>query len=190
MDLSKLPKLSKTEAPAAAEETPVALPTPRAVIPDAQGIGGDVWFNTVIGLLLLYLGRTFFVYMMSRLTGKPFHTGIVWTDDQHNGAEVPYPELQGFQMLSDAGPFLFGVAVLIEAAVKAFFGLGWRIPKFLIQIALLLAIISTGFNLYVSAKLMSISTLPLISGLAVAFGGYIIIDLYRILRITRNMPAK
>ena len=196
MDLSKLPKLSKTgesqpsspvdaNAPAeAAPQAPNAIPVgySRAAAP---AIGADAWFNTIIGLLCLFLGRMFGAYLIARATGNPFHTGVEWQTGDKAGQEVAYPDLDGHQMLVDAGIFLFGMAVLLEVVVKALIGLRFRVSRAVVGIVLILAIATTVVNCVASYKLMSDGTAPLMSGLAAAFGGYIVFDAWRILADSR-----
>ncbi len=176
-DQSSEPAPRESNAAPMAARTPVDYrggpPTP------GLGIGPEIWFNTVVGLILIFLGKTFARYLFCRLTGKPFDSGIVFVGGDQDGQPVPYSQVQGFQMISDAGIFLFGVIVLLEAAVKTFFSLGFRVPNLAVLLAIWLAIFSTIFNVYVCVKVMSSGLLPLLPGLAVAFGGYIIADLWR-----------
>ena len=191
MDLSKLPKLSKTgEAqPSASTDVPPADATPQAPSPIPIGyaraippaIGADAWFNTIIGLLCLFLGRMFGSYLIARATGHPFHTGVEWQTGDQAGQEVAYPDLDGHQMLVDAGIFFFGLAVLLEVIVKAMIGLRFRVPRIAPAIVLMLAIITTAVNCVAAFKLMSDGTVPLMSGLSAAFGGYIVFDAWQVL---------
>jgi hypothetical protein len=179
MDISKLPKLSKTDPPPPPLDPP---PPPSYQLPAAPGIGPDVWFNACIAAILLYFGRAFFLYFLGRITGHPYHT---WMNYGEGTPEIPYPELPGFQMLSDAGVFAFGATVLFEAIIKAYFGLRRTLPRLLIYFALFLTIASTIYNIFIVFKLTSDYGLPLISALAVAFGGFIVYDLFTLLKLTR-----
>lgn len=194
MDLSKLPKLSKTsesQPPPAADVG--TSPQPQTPIPPQYTraapapIGVDAWFNTIIGLLCLFLGRMFGAYLIARATGQPFHTGIEWQTTDRAGQEVSYPDLDGHQMLVDAGIFLFGLAVLLEVVVKSMIGLRFRVPRIAPAMVLILAIATTAVNCVASFKLMSDGIVPLMSGLAAAFGGYIVFDAWRILADSRAM---
>jgi hypothetical protein len=190
MDLSKLPKLSNTqESPAApgepAPQTPVA-PTPvveyRPNVPQ-QGIAGDVWFNAVIGLVLIGLGFTFARFLAAKIAGQPFHTGVNWTSGPHEGSEVAYFDLEGFTAWTDAGVFLFGLVVLMEAASKAAITIKpGRFSRGLLALAFVLTIGATLLNLFVCFKMLGAGIMPLLSGLAVAFGGWILVDEWRVLR--------
>lgn len=196
MDLSKLPKLSNTPTPPPAAATE-AQSAPAPIAPEQRvapaiadgGIGGVVWFNVVIAILLLFLGRDFARYGFARLRGQPYHTGVTWQVGDKAGTEVDYPDLQPYVMLTDAGLLFFGLAVLVEAALLAKFQLGRGVPRAVVMAAIALTAASTAFNLYVSARLMMDGTLPLFSGLAVAFGGYMIASEWQLLRPTTR-PVK
>jgi len=131
----------------------------------------ELWFNTVVGLLLLYMGWRFALWALATVTGQPFHTAVTFTD---TGLEVPYFQLQGYSAWTEAGMFLFGLTVLFEVAVMAM-----RPIKALVLVALFLCVISTAWNLVVCAMLMRAGMLPLMSGLAVAFGGWIVANLWQ-----------
>jgi hypothetical protein len=185
MDLSKLPKLSKTPLPPENSAEP-ATPSTAAQLPaipaaSPASIGPEFWFNAIVGLLLLFLGRRFAAYLFASVLGRPFHTGYI--DDQ--GAEVSYADLMPHMMLTEGGIFLFGLVVLLEAALKAFVGTGHRVPAVVVWAILILAVVSTLFNLYVCYKFISEGSTPIMSGLAVAFGGFIIADIRRIAAASR-----
>ena len=185
MDISKLPKFSQTPPPPPAE-TPERPEPPPAPIPPpiASNIGPEVWFNTIVGLLLLYLGGRFAAYLLARTFGRAFHTG--YFDDQ--GTEVRYPDLLGHLMLTEGGIFLFGLVVLLEAGLKAAAGLGYRIPAAITWTIFALAAFTTAFNIYVCSVFLREGSTPILSGLAVAFGGFIMADVWRIHR--GNQPVK
>jgi hypothetical protein len=212
MDLSKLPRLSKTETPAPDVSatppepppaplrrgafcdrcgaalragarfcdgcgTPVAgasLPRDRDAGDDVPaGVGVDVWFSLVLGIIFALLGRTYAQYLLATLRHQPFHTGVEWTSGPKLGQEVPYAELEGAPMLTDSAMFLFGAALLLDAAVR--FLVVLRVPgrAVLMGVALLGMVAATLYNAYVCVHLYRTGTIPLISLLCVGFGGYI-----------------
>jgi hypothetical protein len=192
MDLSKLPKLSDSSqsqpppapmAEAAPQETPQAA---RYRPARSNGVSADIWFNVVVGIILLFLGRSFFSWSIATLTGHPFHTGWTWpADSPKAGQEVSYYELDGYTAFTDTGMFLFGLAILFEAAVVVLAQIRPSGPtRALIYLALGLTVLCTLFNLLVSIKLMTLSPpiVPLMSGLAVAFGGYMIVSIRGVLQ--------
>jgi len=201
MDISKLPRLSNTDAPppppqpADPGSTGPTAPRPveqLAVAPQQpQSIGGggggaEVWLSAILGLVFVMLGRNFATYLVSRMVGSVYHTGVSWTAGPLEGQEVAYPDLQGFVMLNDAAMFLFGLTLLVEAAVIAVVGTSFKFQRPLVAFALALAVAATAFNLYVTIRLFGANVMPIFSLLAVAFGGYIAFYLRTVLR---QMPA-
>jgi hypothetical protein len=215
VDLSKLPKLSNTaggQPPASANDAPIeprenATPVQAAPVgriesnanpidymrplpQGGSGIGPYVWFNTIVGILLLCLGWSFARYAGDKLTGKPFDTKTVYTDGPLAGQTVGYWDLDGFQAYTESGMFIFGIVVLLEAAIHAAAGLGFRVPKLVIQLLIFLTVCCTAFNLYICVRVMSAGTLPLMSGLAAAFGGFILAETFALMKsqnLMRNM---
>ena len=76
---------------------------------------------------------------------------------------------------------MFGVAMLFEAlsllAIRARFR--FRLP--LLGLALLIAFVATMFNLIVAIKIFGFGALPLMSLVAVAFGGLLVVSEWQIL---------
>lgn len=190
MDLSKLPKLSNTGATQPPPQTEIPTAKPQNQPPDYARPPEDrgntmaiVWFNVIVGLLLIYLGRTFLSYLLARAGGHEFHTYVNWTTGPKEGQEVAYPELLGFTMLQDAGVFFFGVVVLLEAVLIGLFTLRSSRLNPLIYLGIFLAIACTLFNGYVILLVVGHNfLLPLISVFAVAFGGLIVVGLISLLR--------
>ena len=227
MDVSKLPRLSKTEpgapslageAPAdgsgAAPGAPVAVPvsfckhcgaplragarfcdscgastgidyasrTPAGADP---GVGAEVWMSAVIGIVLMLVGRSFGGYLAATLTGQTYHTNATWTAGPKEGQEVAYWELSGYTALSDSAIFLFGLAMVMEAAVLALVNTRFKAKAGLVTVALLITVLATGYNLVVALKMLTANTLPITSLLAVAFGGYVALFEWRLLHQLR-----
>jgi hypothetical protein len=186
MDYSKLPKLSQTPAPPATEEqTPpaAAISDYRSARDEETGMGAEIWLSAIIGLVMLMLGWTFARYLGATLTGQPFHTNVTWTtDDERAGKEVGYFELTGYTAWTDAGTFLFGVALLLEAAALAVAHRPSAPRKPLIGFALLVCILATTLNLLVAGLLLSHGLMPIISILIVAFGGYMAAYQWKLLK--------
>jgi hypothetical protein len=150
------------------------------------GVGADVWVSLIIGLLFIFMGLNFGKFLVAKLSGQPFHTGVNWTQgplaDSPN-PEVAYFDLQGFTAWSDMGVFLFGLVLLLEAAAKAAIAIRpGNTSRFILFLAVLLTLATVLLNLFVCYRLMSIQVTPLISGLAVAFGGWILFDEWRMLK--------
>jgi len=187
MDLSKLPKFS--DSPPPPQPSPPDEPVPAIPIPsrpNQPGIGADIWLSLVIGFLFIFMGLTFGKFLVAKLTGQPFHTHVNWTEgplaDSPN-PEVAYFDLSGFTAWTDMGVFLFGLVLLFEAAAKAVIAIrpGYT-SRLILIVAILLTFGTVLLNLFVCYRLMGVGVTPLLSGLAVAFGGWILFDEWRMLR--------
>jgi hypothetical protein len=206
MDLSKLPKFSQSPPPPAdpedqassAETSPSNAPgfsTPQAGVPmdygrgAGAGVGAEVWISAIIGLIFLMIGWNFARYMGCVLTGQTYHTNVNWTAGPKAGTEVAYPELEGSVFWSESGMFSFGLALLMEAAVLAAVALNARFTKSLIALGWFLAFFATAYNVVVAALLFQRGVLPLMSLLAVAFGGYMAMYLWKLLQSMPSRPA-
>ena len=199
MDLSKLPKLSQTPQPADnAEQTPeeASPQTPsrsvldyRAPEPVAPMSGGEVWFAAIVGVIFIFLSRSFPTWLIRTLTGKAFATGVVWNVGPKAGQPVAYWELQGHTALSDMAIFLFGIAVVFEAAMY----LVWLRNSSRLQavtwVALAMTALATGLNLLAVSVLWSDGITPLTSLLAVAFGGWMFVQQRGLLSWLRGTEA-
>ncbi len=203
MDLSKLPKLSSSSgqepagnAPAeqaapAAEGTPVLPPAAwRAMdysgTTGGPGLGADIWFSVIVGLLLLYMGSSFARFVIAEATHQPFHTQVFWQEGPLVGTEVAYFDLAGFTAWSDMGIFLFGLVLLFEAGSKTALLLKpGTFSRGLLTMATGLTFLTVALNIFVCMKVMGAGIMPLMSGLAVAFGGWILADEWRMLKMAR-----
>jgi len=184
MDLSKLPKLSQTSE-AEKQRTSPPQPDPMA---DAQPrppigqpipptyadpiIGAEVWISAVLGLLFTYLGTTFARYLFAVLRAQPFHTGVDWTDGPKAGQEVAYFELQGYTALTDASLFLFGLALLADAAMLLIASGSLARRTWLVWLGFGLTLLALAFNLITCVMTLSAGIFPLFSFVAIAIGGY------------------
>jgi hypothetical protein len=187
MDVSKLPRLSKTQTPPPSDAAPLASPehseyrAPLQTL-DPIGVGAEVWFAVIVGLILMALGRTYAQYELGRLTRHPYHTHVNWTEWPMDGQEVGYPDLEGLDYYSDSGLFLFGLSLVIAAAAHLMSVTRLRIRRPFAWLAMLLVLAATIYNIFVSAKLFGIGITPVLSLLCVAFGGFEVFLQYRSLR--------
>jgi hypothetical protein len=196
MDISKLPKLSKTDAPPPPSQ-PEATPPPTAEYRSAGAAYNDAhsaalpvaeaWIAAIVGLIFTYLGRRFGAYLISLIAHRPFHTDIIFATGPNEGQEVPYPQLEAHAMINDAGMFLFGLACLFDAIVIASVFLPGGVRKPLLWVALLATVAATIFNLYVAIVFFASGVLPLFSLLAVAIGGYTAVVQWIMLK--QNAPS-
>jgi hypothetical protein len=195
MDISKLPKLSKTDAPPAppSPDEAGAEPARAQSIPDYRPRGsddpplsvGEIWFSVIVGVVFLLLGGTFARFLVTRITHQPFHTNVNWTAGPKTGQEVEYLELQGRPWLTDAGMFLIGLAIVLDALVRVCMYKQIRAARPLAYLTFAITLGAVLFNLYVVTTLMG-SMLPLLSLLAVAMGGYIAFMQWQIIRVFRR----
>lgn len=196
MDFSQLPKMSNTPKPSQsvdkkeieAEETQASPAAPREARPknvplDYEMYDGSfgfasVWISLVLGLILLMLGANFGRWAAATLSGKEFQTGVQWTDaaGERAGKMVGYFELQGGTAWSDAGLFLMGAALLIDAVLIALY---YQRKKPSVAL-LLFAIFFTGaamvLNLFVAVHLFSMGILPFLTMGALLVGGMMMFD--------------
>ena len=146
-----------------------------------MGTTGILWFNLIVGVVLILIGRNFGLWVLSLVTGQPFRTNVNWAAGPKAGQEVTYPELQGGVIWSDASLFVFGIAIIVEALVTV---IAMRRPpgtaRALTTIGLLVVGASTALSLFACAKLFSIGVMPLGSALAAAYGGYMVAYLWRL----------
>src|SRR5688572_11125959 len=100
MDLSKLPRLSKTDTPPP-ESTPgdsYSAPTTPAGYParpppepqytdDTVGTFMDIWLSAGFGLLFVLLGLNYGRYLYTTMSGGQYSTGFVWSEGTAKAGE-------------------------------------------------------------------------------------------------------
>jgi hypothetical protein len=84
--------------------------------------------------------------------------------------------------------FLFGLTLLMEAAVLLAVSMNARLARPLIIVGFFIAFIATAYNVLVVAILFNGGMLPLMSLLAVAFGGYVAMYLWGLMKATAPIP--
>ena len=179
MDHSKLPRMSNTPdrpadaGPPPAEGVPYAAP---AREPRDPGAGAQAWLSGILGVICLLIGANFARWLLS---GGTWTTGVIWTAGPKAGQPVAYFELQHGQAWTETGIFLFGLALVLEAAMLlASSRAGPGVRRATVGAALVVTALATLVNAGVAAYLVSIGvTLPLFSLLATAFGGYMVATL-------------
>lgn len=181
MDLSKLPKLSKTgeaQVSSPPQQLPSAEPLSQATPIPAQSLTSaswlETWISITIGLFLLLVWPRFLQWLSSRL----FHTHFNEFIDA-NGNVVPYQTRPEFW--SDLGPTLFGVALVIDGLLM------FTRRRALYWFAFALTVATTAFNLvWVVVSYSNYGVAP-ISCLAVIFGVIMAVTQWRALH-PLNMP--
>jgi len=137
------------------------------------GVGAEVWFGAIIGLVLMLVTRSFGTYLVCLLTRQPFHTGYTWGPGPNEGQEVPYTQLEGGTFYSDSATFLFGAAMMIGAAAQAVLASRFRGKRGVAWFSLACTAAATGYNVVAVIILLREGITPLLSLLCVAIGGYI-----------------
>jgi hypothetical protein len=190
MDLSKLPRMSRTppvpaesETPAAPAETSAVPTTPCPVCKtpirvgarfcDSCGVqisshgggtiavpGPEAWISIAVAAILLFMYPGLLKFL-----AHPHDTSALDAFDNTSGVTIPYTH-SAF-IWSDLGVTLFALILLIDAAVLVLFPR--RIP---LLIAAALSALVAVFNIGVVAHNTSITGFPVQCGLAVAFGIY------------------
>lgn len=191
MDLSKLRRVSGEQRAGSnepAEDRPPAdnpRPTPAPVDygpPRELGTGPEVWLSLVVGIILMVMGWQFAQWAITTLTGGTYDTEVVWRTPDKNGQMVPYWQLIGHQALSESAIFLFGLAMVMEAAAMT---VGLLVPRFwrpAIFGSMLMSILMTVYNALAVVVLLKDKQTPLVSLLAIGFGGYMAMAQWRALR--------
>jgi hypothetical protein len=191
MDMSKLPRLSQTSkddaptpvtgpgaAPAPPQPAPAAYDDerdPRRYDPrdyDA-GVGGEVWISIAVGLILLLVFRRLLQYISHLLFGTNFAPYLM-----PDGTTVPYTSTPDFY--SDLGVTMFALVLIVEGVALA---IGRRRPG-VVAAALGLTVLVTLYNL--GYLIVTIGGgLPIVSAFAVAFGVYIAMHQWSLLKASR-----
>ena len=189
MDISKLPRLSKTEgqapnsdpssAPAAPPEPPIAARTDQEVREPAAR-GAEAWISIGIGMILVFA----FPHFTQWAIHKVFHTKppafLPITDS--NGLEIPYSQSIFFPR--DLAVAAFAYALVVDGVALLF----WRRTG-VIAIAILITAIAVALNAYYLIRSFAEdSGFPVVSALAVVFGGYMLWYQWTVFSRLRRRP--
>lgn len=184
MDLSKLKPMSQTPpVPPPPNETPddtgqpappVAYHDPQTQRPPPREELGlvSIWISLVMGAISLLLGQRFGSWLVTELKGEPFHTGVEWKTDELAGSEVAYFDLSNHTALTEAGLFLLGIILIVDAGLMIIARRGFMSVT-LIYVALSMVMVTLIFNLYVCVLVYQSGVLPLISLMAVLVAGIV-----------------
>jgi hypothetical protein len=207
MDLSKLPRLSKTSPNAAAPEQPTAPSphvAPTAVQPETvpcRFCGSPVRVGArfcdtcgaqlastpqdyPLGIAEAWIGiviAAILVYLYPnffRFLAHPHDTSAFDPNDANNNV-LPY--IKSAFIWSDLGISLFCVVLLLDAAVMLF-----ARKKSLIRTALVLSIATALFNVWAIIHVTPLAFFPLQCAIAVALAIYLAIVQAQMLRLARN----
>lgn len=182
MDLSKLPRLSETSKdqpppPPAELGQPPVTPNPsnypKRVLVSAEPVGnaGDAWISIAVGLIIFLLCPKLFQYILS-----PSTFGTKWTFTDVNGNPTTYPHTIFFW--GDLCLYLFAFTLLAEGLI-----LGFARKATPIAIGFGLTCLATAANaIYLVAMVAENYGFQLFSALAVAFGVYIAMYQWNLLK--------
>jgi hypothetical protein len=179
MDLSKLPKLSKTteSQPPPSPEAPDPMPTPASKVPQqlpTPAIGlAEAWISIGLGILLLFIFPNFLHFLFS-----PSAFAQQNTFNDGNGNPLTYPHTVFFWM--DLGTTSFAAALIIEGIILAA-ARKIRPLYFAFAITTLAAI----FNIIVIIHVNPINGFPLMCGVAVVVLGYMALTQLRLIKLLR-----
>lgn len=171
MDMSKLPRLSKSDKPAdnagPDPDTPVSerLDETYATVSP----GPEAWVSIAIGVLVLLMQRTFINYLLGRET--PTFTDPVQ-------GTITYAQSHVF--IHDLGLFAFAVALIIDGIL-----LFINRPA-AVMVGLVITIVAAALNLYTVIRFFSIYGLQLFPAIAFILAVYTAIYQWKLLRITRG----
>ncbi len=174
MDLSKLPKLS--ESPAPAPPPPQVAPQRPAVAPREdlalrESPAAEAWISIAIGVILMLLSPRLFQFILA-----PGTFDQKWTFNDPSGAPLAYPKTVFFW--GDVALIAFALVLIVEGLVIAF-----GKSAALLAVAFVLTALVTALNFfYVVAMMWSGYGAQIFSLLAVAFGGYIAFYQWRLLK--------
>jgi hypothetical protein len=178
MDVSKLPRLSKTETPAPSGESPQAAPQPVPAVPvDYRspdlyarvytGRGPEAYISIGVGLIFLFVFPHFtqwWVHVVFRTKTPPSFLPIT----QEDGTEIPYQKSIFF--FNDLAIASFAYALIIEGLALVLAG---RNRPGVVLFALLVTLVAVALNAWYLVSSFG-DGFPLVSAIAVLFGGYMI----------------
>jgi hypothetical protein len=191
MDLSKIPRLSGDRENPVADQNPPSQPVaPADPIPfasraTAEGSLADIWMSVVVGVIFLMLGAGFAKWVAATALGRTYDSHVAWTSGAKAGQTVPYWELSGYQALTESSVFLFGLACIIEAAALAATRFRPQAARLSIILSVAMALVATLYSAVVAVLVFNDGTMPIISVLIVAFGGYMVLQQWRLLRCSQ-----
>jgi hypothetical protein len=187
MDLSKLPKLSKTpenQSPPPSHSMPPdsfdSLPPgsfPLRELP-APAIGlAEAWISIGLGILVLFIFPNTIKYIHSP---TQFQQDVTSTDKQGN----PIPYLQSIFFWTDLGVTVFAVALIFEGIILA---LARKIAP--LAFAFAITCFAALFNVFVIIRSRGEIEFPIFCGVAVVVLGYMALTQLRLIHLLRQSSS-
>lgn len=171
MDISKLPKLSTTDAPPPPAESDA--PASREVIPYGVDVpsrsSADAWLSIAVGVILLFMSPRLLQYVFTR-------ANFTWTFSDAQGNPLAYTNTVYFW--GDLALIAFALVLIVQGIVTA-----WMRSRPFIAGAFALTVLATGLNACYLIYMMNGYGFQLMAAMAVAFGVYIAMQQWRILKV-------
>ncbi len=184
MDMSKLPRMSQTPPPPPEVAPDAMLPSPVYEPADLRHEPapsyGEAWISLAVGGILMLMSPYTLQWLVSLVSSyKPPFLPITSLDSS-TGLTVEVPYVESIFFFDHLCVFAFAVVLMIDGLVL----LTRRVS--LITFAFALTIVATLMNfIYVVSSTMRGGGLPFTSALAVAFGVYIAIYQWNLLKSLR-----
>ncbi|MBC7783708.1 MAG: hypothetical protein H7144_07695 [Burkholderiales bacterium] len=174
MDLSKLPKLSESPPPPPppppanrVEEEPLDYAAHSRHPPGRGDLGIDIVIALIVGLIFLMQGASLGGWLIARLRGQAYSTGVVW----NNGTAVELFDLQGGTAWLYLGEWVLGACLLLEALLLIGVLLIPRLGRRAIMLAMFLGGIGAAANvLAIFMQMRAGFTQPIMSLVCVLIG--------------------
>ncbi|MGA2440495.1 MAG: hypothetical protein ABSH08_06030 [Tepidisphaeraceae bacterium] len=176
MDLSKLPKLSKTgQSQPGSEQPEPARPPAEHEVKILPAIGlAEAWISIALGVLLLFIFPNTLSYIHSPAA---FEQNITSFDAQGN--TIHYVQSPFFW--TDLGVTVFAIALIVEGIVLA---AARKIAPLIF--AFCLTVLAALFNVAVIAHVYSVIPFPVFCGIGVVVLGYMAMTQWRLIGMLRQ----
>jgi hypothetical protein len=171
MDMSKLPRLSKSDKPAENAASDADTPVSERLDDSYATVspGPEAWVSIAIGLLVLVMQRTFINFLLGRET-PTFSDPVRGT--------ITYAESHVF--IHDLGLFVFAVALIVDGVL-----LFINRPA-AVMAGLVITLVAAALNLFTVIRFFSTYGLQLFPAIAFILAIYTAIYQWKLLRITRG----
>ncbi|MGD0768632.1 MAG: hypothetical protein ABSB42_10630 [Tepidisphaeraceae bacterium] len=176
MDLSKLPKLSKTaQSQPGSEQTESPRPAPDHDVKILPAVGfAEAWISIGLGVLLLFIFPNTIRYLHSAGDTAWSNYAI---DAQGNA--IPYTKSAYFW--TDLGVTVFAIALIVEGIVLA---AARKIAP--LMFAFCLTSLAAAFNVVVIAHAYPLIGFPAVCGIGVVVLGYMAMTQWRLIGMLRQ----
>lgn len=188
MDISKLPRMSKTATPPPtpdAAPAPQPPPTPLQIFSDgppepAGARGAAAWVSIGVGLIFVFAFPHFTQWWIHVLFHSNPPSFLPITNSQ-TGAEIPYPKSVFF--INDLAIASFAYALVLDGLVLLIR------RRAVLMLALAVTAAAVALNVYYLIRsFLDDSGFPIVSAVAILFGGYML--WYQWMILATKAPAR